>query len=663
VRARSLAPALAAAALLGAAPAEAHEEHPEHGRGGSDGAAVQVAPSPPGPMAFAPPEAGSYALPPLGAAGDGPVLTSDGAATRLHRVFGERVVLLSFVYTSCGDASGCPLATATFHRLQRRLEDAPGLAERLRLVTLSFDPARDTPEAMRRYGAPFRRGGLDWHFLTTRSEQQLAPLLEAYGQHVVREADASGKASGALSHVLRVFLIDRRRRIRNVYSADFLHAELLLNDVRTVLGEGGAERAAPAAAEGEPERREAGAAATGPGDVRAGYESADWRTRSRALDARPGEALGAAALAARAADPPLGLPPVPVPGDNPVTPEKVALGRRLFFERRLSGNGTFSCAMCHVPEQGFAHNETATAVGIEGRTVRRNAPTILNAAYVSRLFHDGRETRLEHQIWAPLLARNEMGNVSIGAVLETLRSVEGYPEAFEAAFPGRGIALETVGMAIASYERTLVSGGSPFDRWHFGGEEDAVGEGAARGFALFTGRAGCSGCHTLGAEEALFSDGSFHNTGVGFEAAMAEGGATQRVQVAPGRWLEVDRSLIASVSEPRPGDLGRYEVTGRPQDRWRYRTPGLRNVALTAPYMHDGSLATLREVVRFYARGGVPNPGLDPRIRPLELSEREVDDLVAFLRSLTGGDVAALVADAGAAPIGDPGAGPAAAGR
>jgi cytochrome c peroxidase len=127
------------------------------------------------------------------------------------------------------------------------------------------------------------------------------------------------------------------------------------------------------------------------------------------------------------------------------------------------------------------------------------------------------------------------------------------------------------------------------------------------------------------------------------------------VAVGPGRWLQVDRAIVASVAEPPPGDLGRYEVTRDPADRWRYRTPTLRNVALTAPYMHDGSLASLREVVRFYDRGGVANDGLDPRVRPLGLQDRDVDDLVAFLESLTGSDVSVLVSDAFAAPIGDPG--------
>jgi len=211
-------------------------------------------------------------------------------------------------------------------------------------------------------------------------------------------------------------------------------------------------------------------------------------------------------------------------------------------------------------------------------------------------------------------------------------------------------------LALASYERTLVSGDSAFDRFLYAGDATQFSSAAKRGFALFSGRAGCVECHTVGSEHALFSDNSFHNTGIGFIAAMGPGnGETQRVQAAPGVYLEVPRSLIRQVSEPPSSDLGRYEITHNPADRWRYRTPGLRNVALSAPYMHDGSIPTLAGVVEFYRRGGVPNEELDPLMRPLELSDTDVDDIVAFLESLTGGDVQTLVADAFAAPVGDVG--------
>jgi cytochrome c peroxidase len=364
---------------------------------------------------------------------------------------------------------------------------------------------------------------------------------------------------------------------------------------------------------------------------------------------------GGAMLARRVSTPPLGLPPLPVPPAGLPTPAQIDLGRRLFFDRRLSHNGTISCAMCHVPEQGFTSNEIATAVGIEGRTVRRNTPTLYNVGHAERLFHDAREDRLEQQIWGPLLAANEMGNPSVGAVLATVRAVPEYRRLFEAAFGSAEPSMESVGAALAGYERTLVSGDSAFDRWRYGGDEAALSAAAQRGAALFTGEARCGACHLVGERFALFTDHGLHNTGVGFRASMRPAETRRRVQVAPDTFLSFDPAVIAASAEPPPNDLGRYEITLDPADRWKYRTPTLRNVALTAPYMHDGSLATLGDVVAFYDAGGVPNPGLDPRIRPLGLSETQRRDLVAFLQGLTGRDVDLLVGDALAAPVGDPG--------
>ncbi len=388
-----------------------------------------------------------------------------------------------------------------------------------------------------------------------------------------------------------------------------------------------------------------------PGDDKRGYESDGYRTRSLSLEQRRGEP---ADLLAIAEHPPLGLPPVPVPADNPLTREKIELGRRLFYDRRLSLNDTFSCAMCHVPEQGFTSNELAMAVGIEGRSVRRNSPTIYNAAYAAMLFHDGREQTLEQQVWGPLLANNEMGNPSVGRVLEKIRGIADYRGRFEAAFDGKGVSMETLGMALASYERTLISGDSPFDRWYFGGDPAALSAQAQRGFELFTGKAGCVACHRIGENHALFSDDGLHNTGLGYRESMGLRPETQPVLVAPGVSFQVDRAIIEQVGEKPPTDVGRYEVTQNPHDRWKYKTPSLRNVGLTAPYMHNGAFATLREVVDFYDAGGVPNELLDPLIRPLHLGETEKADLIAFLESLTGSNVDTLVADAFAAPVGDP---------
>lgn len=386
----------------------------------------------------------------------------------------------------------------------------------------------------------------------------------------------------------------------------------------------------------------------GPGDVRDGYERADYETDSVSLRSRRGTETDLLAVLSR---PPLGLPDIPVPDHNPVTAEKVQLGRKLFFDRRLSANNTVSCAMCHVPEQGFSQNELRLPVGIEGKGVRRNAPTIYNTSYLERLFHDGREISLENQVWAPLLAANEMGNVSIGTVIEKINSLDDYGERFMKAF-SRGPDMQTIGMALASYERVLVSGNSPFDRWYYGNEESAMSSSAKRGFEVFRGKGRCIACHVVTQEFALFTDGQFHNTGIGYISTMRPVDTELELQLAPGQIEHVESNLARTTGTQNFRDLGRYEVTGDPDDRWRYRTPTLRNVELTAPYMHDGSIATLRDVLLFYDRGGVPNEVLDPLIRPLGLSGTEIEDLLAFLRSLTGSNVGILVSDAHAAPIG-----------
>jgi cytochrome c peroxidase len=392
----------------------------------------------------------------------------------------------------------------------------------------------------------------------------------------------------------------------------------------------------------------------GPGDYKGNYDSPEYVTRSYSLEARVGEATD---LLARTQTPPLGLPRLPVPDGNPLTREKIELGRKLFFDRRLSLNGTQSCAMCHIPEQGFTNNELATAVGLEGRNVGRNSPTLYNVGYKQRLFHDARESTLEQQAWQPMINPVEMANPSIGWVIAKLREFEDYDPLFAAAFGERGITMETVADALASYQRTLLAANSPFDRWYFGDEEDALDASAKRGFALFTGRGQCNSCHLIGEEHALFTDDAVHNTGTGYARAMQKSSGSRRVILAPGVFGEVSPENLAVVSAPGAGnDLGRYEVTGNADHRWQYKTPTLRNVALTAPYMHDGSLLNLEDVVAFYNRGGVANPLQDPRIQPLELSDQDEADLLAFLESLTG-DYRALVLDAFVAPVGDVGSG------
>ena len=512
------------------------------------------------------------------------------------------------------------------------------------MISLSFDPVYDTPEVMALYGTGFTDKG-DWRFLTTASWDALAPILEDYDQSVIRDIDENGKELPSFSHILRVFLIDPQKRIRNIYSVSFLNPDVIINDAKTILlaGSGG-----PMVAQGDEVLPVS--LLSKPGDHKDGYEADSYRTRSQAVELRSGEPTD---LVSFVESPPLGLPPVPQPVDNPVSRAKVDLGRKLFFDRRLSLNDTFSCAMCHIPEQGFTSNELAMAVGFEGRSVRRNSPTLYNTAYFTRLFHDGREETLEQQVWGPFLASNEMANPSVGAVIGKIRGLTDYQGLFEAAFDGKGVSMDTVSKALASYQRTLVSGNSAFDRWYYAGVDNAMSEPAKRGFALFSGKAGCSSCHTVENRHALFTDNQLHNTGMGYRESMGIREPTERVVLAPGVFVDVDRDIIDSVGLPPPADVGLYEVTQNPHDRWKYRTPHLRNVALTAPYMHNGSLSSLHDVVEFYNAGGVPNELLDSRIRPLGLDQREIDDLVAFMESLTGDNVDAIVADAFAAPVGD----------
>jgi cytochrome c peroxidase len=599
-----------------------------------------------GDLNFTAPIPGTYKLPILGQASDGNVLDSEGRSTTLHKLMDnpDKVVLLSFIYATCSDINGCPLATAVFHRIKNRLEKEPELASHLRLLTLSFNPEHDTPARMKEYGRGLQGKGVEWHFLTTRSEQALLPILTGYQQSAEKIYDANGKFTNTFSHSLRVYLIDPQQQLRNIYNTELLHPDTLISDIKTLL-KAETNPAKPATKILDE------SALFGAGDNKGAYEHKSYQTSSIALTRRTGKP---ADLLKTITQPPLGLPTVPVPDSNPVTAEKIALGRKLFYDRRLSINNTFSCAICHIPEQGFTSNEMATAVGVEGRTVRRNSPALYNVAYMQSLFHDGRESTLEQQVWGPLLAHNEMANPSIGYVIANITRNPDYEGLFEKAF-GKPPGMETIGMAIASYERTLNSANSPFDRWYYGKDSKALSAKAQRGFQLFTGKAQCSQCHTISKEYALFTDNKLHNTGIGYGDAMADKtvNPAQHVQVSPGVYVDVAAEIVNSVAEPKANDLGRYEVTQNPQDRWRYKTPSLRNVQLTAPYMHNGSIASLREVVEFYNRGGIANDNLDPLIRPLHFTGTESVDLTAFLESLTGANVEELVSDAFAAPVGE----------
>jgi cytochrome c peroxidase len=348
------------------------------------------------------------------------------------------------------------------------------------------------------------------------------------------------------------------------------------------------------------------------------------------------------------ADSALGLPSMPMVAEGAGAEARVELGRMIFMDRRLSRNGTMSCGMCHIPEQGFTANEMATAIGIEGRSLRRNAPTVLNVAFQQSLFHDGRESSLEHQIWSPLLARDEMGNTSRAAVVARLSALPGYSVPFERAFPGLGVTEDTIAAALASYERALTAANSRFDRWYFESDAPALSAPEHAGFELFRGKAGCTACHIVNASDALFTDHRFHNTGVGWLRSNAAN-QTLSVPLGGGQTAEVSSADMASLFGGNLRDEGRFEVTRRPEDRWAYKTPSLRNVALTAPYMHNGSLGTLREVIEFYDRGGIENPGKDPLLRPLRLSVGDKQALEAFLLTLTGDNVGRLAAEARAA--------------
>ena len=386
-------------------------------------------------------------------------------------------------------------------------------------------------------------------------------------------------------------------------------------------------------------------------DSRVGYESVAYVTDSKGVIQTLGERQPLFELSR---NPPLGLPAV----NGQLNPAEINLGRQLFFDRRLSRNETLSCAMCHIPEQGFTQNELATPVGHLGKGVRRNVPSLYNVAFAEDLFLDGREQSLEAQIWSPLLAENEMANESREAVLEKLASNGPYREQFAETFD-EGLTERTLGRALAAYQRALLSGDSPFDRWYFGGEGstrmESGAEGypalATQGFSVFQDK-GCASCHRINDSSALFTDGQFHNTGAGYRRA----GRALRppsVQLAPGIFVV---PTVDAETETFTDD-GRYEVTGQEADKWRYRTPSLRNVALTGPYMHDGSIATLESVVAFYADGGGGDPAQDPRTRSVQLTQSEQEALVAFLKTLTSSHVDALVSDARSVIIGERSAG------
>ena len=290
------------------------------------------------------------------------------------------------------------------------------------------------------------------------------------------------------------------------------------------------------------------------------------------------------------------LPPVTIPPDNPQSDAKVSLGSQLYFDPRLSADDTISCATCHDPQMAWA-NHNPVDVGIQGKRGNRNSGTILDAAYMDFQFWDGRAKTLEEQALGPIHNPVEMGETLVDVVKE-LNAIQGYRAQFKAVF-NTDVTTDGIAKAIAAFERTVLSGPSPYDKYQ-SGDKTAMSAAAVRGMRIFSGKGRCMTCHN----GPMFSDQGFHNIGVGMD-------------------------------RPEP-DIGREAVTKDPKDRGRFKTPGLRNVALTWPYMHDGSEKTLLDVVGFYNRGGSKNPALDIFIMPLELTAEEQKDLVTFMEALTG---------------------------
>ena len=305
-------------------------------------------------------------------------------------------------------------------------------------------------------------------------------------------------------------------------------------------------------------------------------------------------------------DAPLGLPAVPYPLDNPPTAETVALGRKLFYDPRLSRDDTVACSTCHNPRLLFMDGRRVS-LGVGGVTGVRNAPSLLNAAYSPVQFWDGRAQTLEEQSADPLIGLTEMNQPHDLSVAK-IRKDAMYRDAFVRAFGPGDVTMSKIEKALASFERTLLSGDSAFDRYQYGGDKKALSPAAIHGLALFTdpAKGNCVICHSIGDKYALLTDGKFHNTGAGVNG---EGQFT---------------------------DAGRFSQTKAAADEGAFKTPSLRNVGLSAPYMHDGSLKTLEDVVDFYAGGGNSSSSLDSLMQPLHLTARDRADLVEFMKALNG---------------------------
>ena len=361
-------------------------------------------------------------------------------------------------------------------------------------------------------------------------------------------------------------------------------------------------------------------------------------------------AVIAAGIAAAA---PLGLPPVPVPADNPISNAKVSLGGKLFSDKRFSISGDVSCSTCHAPAKAFTDSPLDVSEGVHHLTGTRNAPTLANVAFLKRLFWDGRAKDLEDQSRLPFVNPVEMGLHDRAPIVQLVRTDPDYVRMFREAFgkePAEVTMMEVM-QAIATYERTLTFGDSPFDHWYYGGDKRAIGESAQRGFKVFLEDGRCASCHTIEQDFALFTDNRFHNIGIGI--SRIEKNLPQlapALLVAKARGVNMDKAVLSS---EKTSEFGRFAFTDTLDDLGAFKTPTLRNVAVTAPYMHDGSLESLRDVIDFYNRGGLVEEGDQPTdylsggIRPLHLTEQQIADLLVFLESLTSPQFADLAAQPG----------------
>ena len=342
-----------------------------------------------------------------------------------------------------------------------------------------------------------------------------------------------------------------------------------------------------------------------------------------------------ASTEAQSYDVPLGLPADTwlyfVPRQNPQTAAKIELGRKLFFDQRLSADGSVACATCHQPERGFA-DDKPVAEGVANRRGTRNSPSLLNVIYNNGQFWDGRSDTLEEQAVLPLINPLEMGDQTHDEVIARLIALPEYVTAFQQTFSTSTISIALVGHALAAFERTLLSGAAPLDRY-LAGDKAAMSEAELRGLAVFRGRGRCTRCHTMNENRMLFSDYEYRNTGVAARHPEFERLARQFFHAS-----DDERGALTQQLALQPGgaELGRMLVSQHILDVGAFHTPSLRNVALTAPYFHDGSAATLADVVRFYNEGGQDNLNLDTELHPLGLTEEEQRDLITFLGALTG---------------------------